>query len=385
MSGNDEQFMARAIELAGKGRGFVEPNPLVGAVVVRGSKVIGEGYHSSFGGLHAEIVALSAAAGDTGGATLYVSLEPCSTRGKTPPCTDEIIKVGVKRVVIGTLDEDPANAGRAEGILRQAGIEVDVGVLESEAREVNRFFFKAVTTGLPYVTAKWAMSLDGKIATRRGDSKWITCDSSRKTAHVLRAEHQAVLVGIRTILADDPLLTVRNVSGENPIRIIVDSRGRLPAGFKIIRTADEVETILAVGPDADEKNLSALREKGIEVLHVPDSDYVVNLEALMKILVERGIQSVMIEGGGRVLGAAFDVRLIDEVHVFISPMIIGGESAYVAVAGVGSGSVAGALTLRDVKYKRSKGDIGISGKVVYPEETEAGPGGTKVQNVTPPS
>jgi len=337
---------------------------MAGAVVARGGRVVAEGYHPALGKPHAEVFALQRAGAGARGATLYVSLEPCCHHGRTPPCTDAIIRSGVARVVAAAIDPDPRVSGKGIAALRRARIEVEVGVLEAEARRLNEAYWKHVTTGLPFVTLKMAASLDGKIATRAGDSRWITGDSARAAAHRLRAEHDAVMVGIGTVIADDPELTARR--GERvvkrPLRVIVDSRGRVPLKAKVLDDAADHPTIVAVTGRAPATKLDALRRRGAEPLVFEGQDGRVDIAALIAHLGRRGdLRSVLIEGGGSLAASALRAGLVDKVIWFIAAVMVGGRRAPTGVEGDGVARMADALPLEDVKVRRFGRDIMIEG------------------------
>jgi diaminohydroxyphosphoribosylaminopyrimidine deaminase/5-amino-6-(5-phosphoribosylamino)uracil reductase len=337
--------MRQALALAARGRGHVEPNPMVGAVVVRDGVRVGEGWHQRFGGPHAEVFALAAAGDAARGATLYVTLEPCCHFGKTPPCTDAVIAAGVRRVVAAMADPFPKVAGGGIALLRDAGVEVEVGVCEAEARRLNAPYLKLVGTGRPYVHAKWAMTLDGKIATRTGDSKWISNEASRRRVHELRGRMDAILVGSGTALADDPQLTARPAGPRVPARIVLDRRGRLSPDSHLVRTAREVPTIV-VG-----QGNPAL----VEV--IPSG----SIAELLDELGRRRFTNVLVEGGGEVLGSFLDAGEIDEVHVFIAPRLAGGTLARGPVLGVGVERMADALRLAAWEVETVEGDVYLRG------------------------
>ncbi|MBM3997070.1 MAG: bifunctional diaminohydroxyphosphoribosylaminopyrimidine deaminase/5-amino-6-(5-phosphoribosylamino)uracil reductase RibD [Planctomycetes bacterium] len=324
--------MRRALQLAEQGRGYVEPNPLVGAVVVRDGKVVGEGWHQAFGGPHAEVRAFAQAGAAATGATLYVTLEPCCHHGKTPPCTDAVIKAGITRVVAALEDPFPHVAGRGAVLLRAAGIGVEFGLCEPEARRQNAPYLKLLGAGRPYVHAKWAMSLDGKIATRTGESKWISNDTSRRRVHELRGRMDGILVGIGTALADDPLLTARPLGPRVATRVVLDSHARLPATAQLACTARDVPTLVVVSACAEE---SVLAQVGCEVIALAaDADGRPDIMKLLDELGRRRWTNLLVEGGAGVLGRFFDLGLVDEIHAFIAPKVIGG-SAKTAVVGLG--------------------------------------------------
>jgi len=322
MRKKDEQYMRRALQLARRGMGKVNPNPMVGAVIVRAGRIIAEGYHHKFGEDHAEIDAINKASGGIRGATMYVTLEPCCHWGKTPPCVDTIIEQGIKEVVIATLDPHPLVDGKGVQILRDHGIEVTVGVLEQEARAVNEVYFYHTQTGLPFVTVKYAQSLDGRIATSQGNARWISSEASRKYAHRLRAQHEAIMVGIGTVLADDPQLTVRLVKGRNPLRIVLDSRLRIPAHAQLLQ--DEGKTLIVTTEEHGKDKAAAIGKEGKEVLVVQrGTDGWVELRSLMKMLAERGISSILVEGGAEVITSFLKEGLVNRMVVITAPLILG--------------------------------------------------------------
>ena len=324
--------MERALELAKLGR--TSPNPMVGAVVAREGKIIGEGYHHKAGEPHAEALALQQAGGRAKGADLYVTLEPCCHHGKTPPCTNAVIESGVNRVIAAMLDPDPRVAGKGIECLRKAGIEVEVGLMEPDARELNKAFIKRVTTGMPFVLWKAAMTLDGKIATSTGDSRWVTGNEARAEVQRLRMQHDAVMVGIGTVLADDPELIVHGFPGApNPIRIVVDAKASIPLNALVLD--DKAETIVAVGEDVPDDKVANLEAAGARVLALPASEGWIQLPALMTELANQGINSVLLEGGGELASSMLRDGLIDEGLIFIAPKIVGGRDAKTPVEGDG--------------------------------------------------
>ncbi len=352
MSGDPRDFMSRALELAERGRGRVEPNPLVGAVVVRDGRIVGEGFHERFGGPHAEVNAIAAAGDACRGATLYVTLEPCTHYGKTPPCVDAIIQAGFTRVVAAMIDPDPRNQGRGIEKLRQAGIEAEVGLLEPEARRLNAPFIKLTTRSLPFVTAKWAMSLDGKIATRTGDSRWVSSEPARELVHDLRGKADAILVGIGTALTDDPLLTARPPGPRTASRIVADSRARLPLTSQLVQTAAEAPVVVATTSAAPEERRRALAEAGVEVLVLPARDGHVSLPDLMAELGKRRMTNVLIEGGGELFASAIRDGVVDKLLVFVAPKLIGGRDAPTPLEGEGVATVADAIEVREWSVRR---------------------------------
>lgn len=361
---DDRDYMARALALAEKGLGWTSPNPAVGAVIVKEGEIVGEGYHRRAGGPHAEIYALRQAGAKAEGATLYVTLEPCNHYGRTPPCTEAILAAGIQRVVAATADANPAVRGRGLVQLAQAGLEVSVGVERVAARRLNDGFAKYMTTGLPWVSLKIAMSLDGKVATHTGDARWITGPEARRLSHVLRHRHNAVLVGRGTVSADDPLLTVRLAEGKNPVRLVLDSRLRLPAEAKLVRTAREVPTWVITTPHHDPARRKLLEEEGVEVVVVPGEEETVHLPAMLEILGKRGITALLVEGGPTVSAAFLEAKLVDRLYVFLAAKIIGGAFAPGAVGGRGVARVAEAYRLTEISVERVGEDWLISG---YPE------------------
>jgi len=363
---DDSQFMLRALELARKGQGHVEPNPMVGCVIVQGEEIVGEGWHRIFGSPHAEPLALAAAGERARGATMYVTLEPCCHQGKTPPCTDAIVAAGIKRVVTAMRDPFPQVAGSGLKQLAAAGIDVELGLHEAEAQQLNAPYLKLLATGRPWVIAKWAMTLDGKIATRSGYSKWISGEAARQVGHYLRGRVDGVMIGRKTAQLDDPLLTARP-EGDSParlaVRIILDSMAGLPNFSQLVRTAAQYPTLIAAGPDAPEKDLRRLNHAGCEVLpFAPPSRY----ERLIQLLDELGrrkMTNVLVEGGATLLGSMFDAGQIDEVHVFIAPTLFGGMKARSPIRGAGVEQIADALALEKPRVQMLGEDIYVSGRV----------------------
>lgn len=342
-----ERYMARALELAACGAGWVNPNPMVGAVVVKDGRIIGEGWHTAYGKLHAERESLAHCTEDPCGATIYVTLEPCCHWGKTPPCTEAIIEAGIVRVVVGAPDPNPLVAGKGFEALRGSGIEVIEDVLLDECRKINKVFFHYIKTGLPLVIAKYAMTLDGKIATRTGASRWITSEVARAKVHEDRHRYAAIMVGIGTVLADDPELTSRipNKETKNPLRVVVDSSARTPLTSKLVQTAREIPTLIAVAAQASQKRIAALEEAGCEVLVSQAAEHSrVDLSALLAYLgKEKSIDSVLVEGGATLLWSFFSQGLVDRVQAYIAPKIFGGAGAPSPVQGLGVETPANAI------------------------------------------
>jgi diaminohydroxyphosphoribosylaminopyrimidine deaminase/5-amino-6-(5-phosphoribosylamino)uracil reductase len=359
--------MEQALCLARLAVGQVSPNPAVGAVVVRDGEIVGQGYTQPPGSHHAEVMALNQAGSRASGADIYVTLEPCAHQGRTPPCTKAIIDAGVSNVHFAMLDPSPLVSGRGEEELQREGIRTYIGEHEGEAREVNEAYIRYITTGIPFITVKFAMSLDGKIATKSGHSRWISGMESRKYVHCLRYSVDAIMVGVNTVIADDPQLTCRYGGGkggtvkEQPLRVIVDGQGRVPPTARIFSEPGRV--LLAVGKIDDEERKKALLETGAEILELPSGNGMVDLRALMEMLGKLEVTNVLVEGGGILLGSMFDDKLVDKVVAFIAPIIIGGEGARTAVAGKGVGRVTDALRLEGVSVERFGEDVMLSGYV----------------------
>ncbi|MGK7345293.1 MAG: bifunctional diaminohydroxyphosphoribosylaminopyrimidine deaminase/5-amino-6-(5-phosphoribosylamino)uracil reductase RibD [Candidatus Nitrospinota bacterium M3_3B_026] len=357
---SDSDFMLRAVELARKGKGRTSPNPAVGAVIVKDGKVVGEGWHKKAGKPHAEIEALRSARGQAAGAALYVTLEPCNHHGLTPPCTDAIIAAGITRVVIGARDTSPKEGERGAARLRKAGVAVRAGVLKKDCGRLVEDFLKHSRTGLPFVTLKTAMTLDGKIATASGDSKWISSEESRRYVHRLRDETGAVMAGADTVIADNPELTVRHGrGGRDPLRVIVDSRLRTPRDAKVVKRAKRIPTIIATSSAAPLKKVRELERAGVEVLVLPSRSGRVRLSCLMEELGRRGVMGVLLEGAGELAGAAVGAGVVDRVLFFIAPKIAGGTRC--PVTGFSVEKMSGALELSGVEVERIGPDVAIGG------------------------
>lgn len=332
----DEKYMRMAINLARRAEGLANPNPAVGAVVVKDGKVIGKGYHKRCGLPHAEVLALKDAGLRAKGATLYVTLEPCDHFGRTPPCTGAIVRAGIKRVVMAMKDPNPINNGRGTRRLVKRAIKTATGILQEEAKALNRPYVKFITTGMPFVTVKVAQSIDGKIATKTGESKWITSDDAREFVHDLRAKVDAVMVGSNTAIRDDPLLLTRSPKGRQPVRVVVDSRGRVSGDARVFSRTDESPVIIATA-----------RKRGARV----------DLKGLLKKLGEMGIIHVLVEGGGELIASLVEKRLADQFLFFVAPKIIGGRDALTSVEGVGIKHLSESLALKDLKIRKFKRDI----------------------------
>ncbi len=349
--------MSRALDLARRGRGRTSPNPLVGAVIVKAGQVVGEGYHRRAGTSHAEVHALNAAGGSAKGATLYVNLEPCCHWGRTPPCTEAVFQAGIAEVYVAEVDPNPSVAGKGIRQLQNAGIRVHVGTCAGAAARLNEVHRKYIQTGKPFVILKIAMSLDGKIATVSGESQWITAEGSRQRGHEIRDAVDAILVGSSTVVRDNPSLTTRlqDREGQNATRIVLDSHGRTPRDARIFNPESSAGVIIAVTPDAPAKNISALEKAGAEVITVPAAHGRVCFERLMKILGEREITSVLIEGGGEINASAITAGVVDKVMCFIAPKFIGGQDAPGPIGGEGISSLRDAPHLQQISITRIDG------------------------------
>jgi diaminohydroxyphosphoribosylaminopyrimidine deaminase/5-amino-6-(5-phosphoribosylamino)uracil reductase len=360
----DAWHMARAIELAARGEGLVEPNPMAGCTLVADGETVGEGWHHKFGGPHAEIAALHSAGARARGATAFVTLEPCCHQGKTGPCTRALITAGVSRVVVA--QQDPFSQVAGEGIaeLRRAGIAVEVGLLESEARQLNAPYLKLIETGRPWIIAKWAMTLDGKIATRSLDSRWVSSRASRDIVHRLRGRVDAIMVGRATAAADDPLLTARPPGSRVAVRIVLDSNASLADSSQLAQTAREIPVLVATGKQSAAKDRRRLTTAGCEVIECPGESHADRLAWLLDELGRRRMTNILVEGGGQLLGSLLDLGQIDEVHAFIAPKLIGGSSAVGPVAGTGADLVAHAVGLSSPRIEQCGGDVYIHGRTV---------------------
>ena len=361
-TGRDEWYMARALELAEKGRGRTSPNPMVGAVIVSDGRVMGEGYHQVAGDPHAEVNAIEDAGGKAKGATMYVTLEPCTHIGRTPPCAALVVEAEIARVVMALRDPNPKISGGGERFLTENGVEVEAGVLEFEARRQNEVYLKWVTEGFPFVTLKMAMSLDGKVATRTGDSMWISSEESREGVQRMRSESDAVMVGVGTVLADDPRLTVRMGGYKGtPLRVVADSGARTPVDSRVADVS-EAPTLVAVAGDAPVVRVRALEDRGVEVVRV-GSDGSVDLRALLKLLAGRDITSLMVEGGPGIASAVWEHGLVDRLVFYYAPMIIGGREAPGPIGGEGRVTIAETDGLRIDAVSMSGPDVKV---VAYP-------------------
>ncbi len=357
-----EYFMNLAMRLALKVKGKTSPNPMVGAVVVRNGRIVGRGYHERAGASHAEIIALDEAGKKSKGATLYVTLEPCAHFGRMPPCVDRIIKSGLKEVIVGMVDPNPLNNGRGINILKQHKIKVKVGFLEDELKETNEVFIKYITKRMPFVTVKVAQSLDGKIATSTGNSKWITSDKSRAYAHRLRQDYDAIMVGVNTILRDNPKLDAW-FSKRQPIKIIVDSQLSTPQDANIFSATSKVIIVTLparTGQETENRKILSLKAK---VLEVKEKAGQINLKDMMKKLAQLEIANILVEGGGTLIGSLFDEGLVDKILFFISPKIIGGKEAISSVMGRGISRMDNAIRLKNIKLRHFQEDLLVEGYI----------------------
>jgi len=356
----DTRYMKRALALAARGKGDTSPNPMVGAVVVRGNRIVGEGYHHRAGEPHAEVIALANSGKLSRGAQLFLNLEPCTHTGRTPPCTPLVISSGVKRVVVGMTDPNPKVAGRGIRAMRRAGIDVKVGVLENECRRLNEVFIHWITVGEPFCVLKAAMSIDGKIATRRGDSQWITSAQSRRDVHRLRAQVDAVLVGAGTVRADDPSLTARDVKvRRQPKPVILSTNFDLPKKSKVFD--HPAGCLVATSSKAGASRRKSLENRGVEVVTLPTKGGMIQWRPLLEELAGRDITSVLIEGGGRVFGSAIESGAVRKVVIYAAPTIIGGDAAPGVFRGKGAALLEDAARMEDVDIKRMGPDIRITG------------------------
>lgn len=366
----DEAWMDRALAEGAKGR--PSPNPHVGAALVKSGEVIAVGHHERAGEDHAELIAIAAAGAKAAGATLYVTLEPCNHHGRTPPCTEAIIAAKVERVVIGCHDPNPHVAGGGVERLRSAGIEVTEGVRQVEAARLIAPWSKFVTREVPHVSLKLAMSLDGRIATRTGASKWVTGPEARARVHALRSQHDAVAVGIGTALADDPRLTVRDAGGDSPVRVVFDTKLRLPRSARLVETATQVPTWIVCSTDAEAATEEELTSRGVEVLRAPASaEGRIDMPQAMRLLASRGIVTVMFEGGAELAGSILASKLADELHVFIAPTLLGPRGRPGAVDWAGPGTPADAPYIHEPQWELVGSDAHVFGRLRYPEREES--------------
>jgi len=357
---DDEQWMRKVLRLADKGRGRTSPNPMVGAILVKNGKVVGEGYHARAGEDHAEIIALQRARERARGATLYINLEPCTHYGKTPPCAPQVIKAGVKSVVIGMEDPNPLVRGKGIETLKKAGLNVHAGILERECQRSNEAFCKYITAKEPFIILKVAATLDGKIATQEGDSKWISGEASRRFVHRLRDEVDGVLVGIGTVLRDDPLLTTRIKGGRDPYRIVLDSRLKIPEEAKVFGDYP-TKVIIATTKTAPKDKIERLEKRGVNILTLESKEGRIDLKSCLSNLGEIGMMSLMVEGGNQVNGSFLDEGLIDKLLLFLSPRLIGDPEAPGIFGGRGVSKLQETIPLKEIRTRRIGEDILLEG------------------------
>lgn len=361
---NDIKYMKLAIELAKQGAGLVNPNPLVGAIIVKNNQIIGQGYHEYYGGFHAEINALKNCEVSPVGGKLYVTLEPCCHYGKTPPCTQAIIDSGISEVIIGALDPNPLVAGNGVKILEDNNIKVKIGILEKECQSLNKIFLKYIKNKIPYVVLKYAMTMDGKIATYKNKSKWITSKKTRQVAHYTRLQLMAIMVGVNTVINDDPQLTCRIENGHNPIRIICDSNLKTPLNSKVVQTAKKITTYIATSSQ-DINKIKTYQKYGCQIISVLRKDNHLDLRDLIHKLGNMGIDSILIEGGSQLNWSALNEKIVDEVHTYIAPKIFGGM-ALTPVSGLGVAYPFQAIKLKPYHCQLIGKDYLIKSEVIYP-------------------
>ncbi|MBK8207436.1 MAG: bifunctional diaminohydroxyphosphoribosylaminopyrimidine deaminase/5-amino-6-(5-phosphoribosylamino)uracil reductase RibD [Planctomycetes bacterium] len=374
----DRRYMWRALELAKRGQPYVAPNPMVGAVIVKDGQVVGEGYHEELGGPHAEANALRQAGANAIGATMYVTLEPCCTAfegKKTPPCVPALIKAGLKRVVVAMQDPHASVAGQGIRQLADAGIDVHVGECEEEARELNAAYITHTEKGRPLVTAKWAMTMDGKIATRTGDARWISSEESRKEVHYDRGCTGALIVGRGTVERDDPKLTARGGIGRQPLRVVIDADLRISLDRELVKSARLAPVFIYCAEDAPEDRQAALEDAGVYLILLRRHNRHLRWHEILHDLGERGVNSAIIEGGGGLFASAFQERAIDRVKIFVAPKVFGGEAATTPVEGPGVPDVDRAIRFDHLKTRTVGPDIVIEGRAVYPADTSPSPSG----------
>lgn len=362
---DDRYFMKMALDLAVKGTGYTSPNPMVGAVVVKDGRVVGSGYHKRVGGHHAEVNAIDAAGEHAKGATLYVTLEPCNHTGRTPPCTEKILEAGIKRVVVAMLDPNMTVAGGGAKLLEQQGIRITTGICQQEARKINEAFIKFMRTRRPFVIVKCASTLDGRIAARSGDSKWVTGDEARQFVHRLRHAVDGILIGINTVRNDDPGLTTRlpGNDGKDPARIILDTHLTISPQARLFRQTSDAETILVTGKKPAPDRIAALEKVGGRVLRTGLKDGLIDMDVLMEKLGAMGLTSILIEGGSRVLFSAFNCGIVDKVYFFYAPKILGGDDGIPICTGPGPDLMSQSIPVKDINVRRFGDDVMIEGYI----------------------
>jgi len=360
---NDEFYMRKALVLARRGLGFTSPNPMVGAIVVHGGEIVGQGFHPRAGQPHAEVFAIDEAGEKARGATIFVTLEPCNHTGRTPPCTQKILNAGIDRVVVAMKDPNPDVAGGGLEYLENAGLAVTSGVLEKEAQKLNEIFVKYITTQLPFVLVKCAATLDGQLATRTGDSRWVTGSAAREYVHRLRHAYDGILVGAETVRKDDPSLTARLADMEtcDPHRIILDPNLTVPVNAKLIRQKSDADTFLVTSDTISDSRLAKMKDAGVRILAVPLKNGRIPMRPLMKVLAGRGITSVLIEGGGKVIRSAFQAGIVDKINFFYAPKILGGNDGTAICSGSGPDRMIDAVDITDVRFERFGHDLLVAG------------------------
>ncbi len=360
----DEEYMLVALTHARKGIGFVNPNPLVGAIIVKDNNIIGQGWHEKYGGWHAERNALNNCSESPNGATMYVTLEPCCHYGKTPPCTEAILQNQIKKVVIGCLDPNPLVSGMGAAILREAGVDVEIGILQDKCIELNEVFFHYIKTKTPYVVMKYAMTMDGKIATASGEARWITGQKARDNVHKSRNRYSSIMVGVGTVIADNPSLTCRSNGGRNPIRIICDTNLNTPIESDIVTTAKDIKTIIATACDNKEKHKPYLTN-GCEILEIRLKENHIDLNHLMQELGRAGIDSIFLEGGSALNYSALQSRIVNRIQAYIAPKLFGGSRSKTPVGGVGVQEINQCFSLRNQSITWFDEDILMEGEIDY--------------------
>ena len=362
---DDNKFMQVALDLAQRGKGFTSPNPMVGAIVVRDGRIVGQGYHEAAGKAHAEVMAIDNAGASARGATLYLTLEPCNHAGRTPPCTEKILTAGIDRVVAAMRDPNPDVKGGGLAYLADKGVEVTAGVCEASAVRLNEVFIKYIRTKHPFVIVKCAATLDGRIATRTGDSKWVSGAASRAFVHGLRHAVDAIMVGVGTVNADNPSLTTRidGLKGKDPLRFIIDTRLSISEDARVLNLTSDAETTIVVGPLASDEKKERLVQKGARILTVPLLGDHIDLKALTIALAEKGVTSILVEGGGGLIGAALRTGIVDKIHFFYAPKILGGDDGVPICRGEGPDLMKDCVSIRDVQVHRFDADIMVEGYI----------------------
>lgn len=366
---DDEHFMRMALDLAGKGEGFTSPNPMVGAVIVKNGKVVGKGYHRASGEAHAEVNAIDDAGALTQGSTLYVTLEPCNHTGRTPPCTEKVLAAGIKRVVVAMIDPNPGVKGGGTTYLKSRGLDITTGICENRAKKCNEVYIKYVKTKRPFTIIKCAATLDGRIATRTGDSKWVTGEKSRRFVHRLRHAVDAIMVGINTVEKDNPSLTTRltnrpgNFKGLDPVRIVIDTHLRIPEEAKLLQLESDSDTIIITGRLASKDKKARIEKKGAKVVESPVKDGLIDLDILMDRLGALGITSLLIEGGSRITASALSAGIADKIVFFFAPKILGGDDGVPVCRGPGPDLMKNCIPVKDIDIRRFDDDVMIQGYI----------------------